>query len=89
MFLPEKINSPMVGIQAISTIVIVVVTLLTFTSRANRTLSEEMSAGFTELRTEFDPLRSEFSALRSEVHDMNGRLGRVEGLLRLSAMSNE
>ena len=85
----EKVNWSMVGIQAASTIVIIVVTLLTFTSQANRTLREEMSAEFTEIRTEFNALRSEFSALRSEVHDMNGRLGRVEGLLRLSALSDE
>ena len=85
----EKVNWPMVGIQAASTIVIIVVTLLTFTSQANRTLREEMSAEFTEIRTEFNALRSEFSALRSDVHDMNGRLGRVEGLLRLSALTDE
>lgn len=85
----EKVNWPMVGIQAASTIVIIVITLLTFTSQVNRTLREEMSAEFTEIRTEFNALRTEFSALRSEVHDMNGRLGRVEGLLRLSALSDE
>ena len=79
----------MVGIQAASTIVIIVVTLLTFTSQANRKLRVEISAEFTEIRTEFNALRSEFNALRSEVHDMNGRLGRVEGLLRLSALSDE
>ena len=85
----EKVNWPMVGIQAASTIVIVVFSLLTFTSQANRTLREEMSTEFNEIRAEFNALRSEFSALRSEVHDMNGRLGRVEGLLRLSALSDE
>ncbi|MXW04546.1 MAG: hypothetical protein F4Z81_05695 [Gemmatimonadetes bacterium] len=85
----ERVNWPMVGIQAASTIVIIVVTLLTFTSQANRTLREEMSAEFTEIRTEFNALGSEFSALRTEVHDMNGRLGRVEGLLRLGALSDE
>ena len=44
----EKVNWPMVGIQAVSTIVIIVVTLLTFTSQANRNLREEMSAEFTK-----------------------------------------
>lgn len=85
----EKVNWPMVGIQAISTIVIIVVTLFTFTSQANRILREEMSAEFTEIRSEFNALRSEFYALRSEVHDMNGRLGRVEGLLRIGAKGDE
>ncbi len=42
-----------------------------------------------EIRAEFNELRAEFNALRSEVHDMNGRLGRVEGLLRLSAKDDE
>lgn len=75
----------MAGIQAVSTIVIIVVTLLTFTSQANHILREEMDAEFAEIRTGFNALRSVFSALRSEVHDMSGRLGRVEKLLRLSA----
>jgi len=78
----EKVNWPMVGIQAISTIVIVVVTLLTFTSQAIQSLRNEFKAEMSEMR-------AEFSALRSEVHDMNGRLGRVEGLLRLSAKDDE
>ena len=85
----EKVNWPMVGVQAISTIVIIVITLLTFTSQANQTLRDEMRAEFTEIRAEFKELRTECSALRSEMHDMNGRLGRVEGLLRLSAKSDE
>ena len=78
----EKVNWPMVGIQAISTIVIVVISLLTFTSQAIQTLREEMRAELSEMRVEF-------SALRSEVHDMNGRLGRVEGLLGLRAKGDE
>lgn len=85
----EKVNWPMVGIQVVSTIMIIVITLITFTSQANQVLREEMRAEFTEIRSDFNELRAEFSALRSEVHDMNGRLGRVEGLLRLSAKSDE
>lgn len=38
----------------------------------------------TEIREEIAPLRSEVAAIRTEMHDMNGRLGRVEGLLRTS-----
>ena len=37
-----------------------------------------------EIREEIAPLRSEVAAIRTEMHDMNGRLGRVEGLLRTS-----
>ena len=40
---------------------------------------DEMKA---EIREEIAPLRTEITAIRSEMHDMNGRLGRVEGLLR-------
>ncbi len=85
----EKVNWPMVGIQAVSTIVIIVITLLTFTSQATQVVREEMRAEFMEIRADFNELRSEFSALRSEVHDMNGRLGRVEGLLRLGTKRDE
>ena len=37
-----------------------------------------------EIREEIAPLRTEVAAIRTEMHDMNGRLGRVEGLLRTS-----
>ena len=39
---------------------------------------DEMKA---EIREEIAPPRTEITAIRSEMHDMNGRLGRVEGLL--------
>ena len=29
-------------------------------------------------------MQSEFASIRSEIHDMNTRLGRVEGILRVS-----
>ena len=34
-----------------------------------------------ELKKEIVPLREEITSIRDEMHDMNGRLGRVEGLL--------
>ena len=37
-----------------------------------------------ELRREIASVRDEISAVRVEMHDMNGRLGRVEGLLMAS-----
>ena len=55
---------------------------------AEQDTREEMRVGFMEIRIDFNGIRSEFSALRSEVHDMNGRLGHVEGLLRLRAKSD-
>ena len=42
---------------------------------------DEMKA---EIREEFAPLRTEITAIRTEMYAMNGRLGRVEGLLRTS-----
>ena len=42
---------------------------------------DEMKA---EIREEIAPLRTEIAGIRTEMHDMNGRLGRVEGLLRTS-----
>ena len=35
-----------------------------------------------ELKREIASVRDEVSAVRVEMHDMNGRLGRVEGLLK-------
>lgn len=60
----EKVNWPMVGVQAVSTIVIIVITLLTFASQITQVLKEEMSAGFMEIRADLNESRSEFSALR-------------------------
>ena len=34
-----------------------------------------------ELKEEIKSVRQEVSSIRVEMHDMNGRLGRVEGLL--------
>ena len=56
-------------------------------------LKGELKAEITFVRREVaavrDELKAEFSegiaAIRTEMHDMNGRLGRVEGLLRTSA----
>ena len=55
-------------------------------------LKGELKAEITFVRREVaavrDELKAEFSeeiaAIRTEMHDMNGRLGRVEGLLRTS-----
>ena len=43
-----------------------------------RTISDELKR---ELKEEIMSVRSEVSSIQEEVHDMNGRLGRVEGLL--------
>ena len=43
-----------------------------------RTISDELKR---ELKEEIMSVRSAVSSIREEIHDMNGRLGRVEGLL--------
>ena len=42
--------------------------------KQNRTIGEE-------LKRDIVSLREEITSIRVEMHDMNGRLGRVEGLL--------
>ncbi len=42
-------------------------------------LRRELKADMKELK---DELKEEITSVRIEMHDMNGRLGRVEGLLR-------
>ena len=37
-----------------------------------------------ELQEEIVSVRTEVIAIREEMHDMNGRLGRVEGLLKIT-----
>ena len=45
----------------------------------------KQTKGFSDdLKKEFMSLREEVTSIRVEMHDMNGRLGRVEGLLMAS-----
>ena len=46
--------------------------------KQTRTIVDELKR---ELKEEIKSVRSEVSSIREEMHDMNGRLGRVEGLL--------
>ena len=50
-----------------------------------RTISDELKR---ELKEEIRSVRCEVSSIREEVHDMNGRLGRVEGLLMAFDVEN-
>ena len=57
------------------------VTLLTafiFFWKQTKAISNELKR---ELKEEIKAVRSDVSSIRDEMHDMNGRLGRVEGLL--------
>ena len=47
-------------------------------------LKADMKELKEELKEEIGSVRTEVTAIREEMHDMNGRLGRVEGLLMTS-----
>ncbi|MYA76347.1 MAG: hypothetical protein F4132_09075 [Gemmatimonadetes bacterium] len=57
------------------------VTLLTafiFFWKQTKAISNELKR---ELKEDIKAVRNDVSSIRDEMHDMNGRLGRVEGLL--------
>ena len=93
----------MVVTQAICAAGILALGILTYTGRITKTLREEMETKFNSVRDEMragfnfmrDEMRAdratvlgEIKALRDEMHDMNGRLGRVEGHLGISATNS-
>ena len=65
------------GVQIVSAIGILVIAVVTFINQSNKEFRDEVRAELTGLRTEL-------TSIRSEMHDMNTRLGRVEGYLRVS-----
>lgn len=69
------------GAQIVSAIGILVIAVVTFINQSNKGFRDEIRTELTGLRTE---MQSEFASIRSEIHDMNTRLGRVEGYLRVS-----
>ena len=90
------------GAQLITAVGILVISVLTFVNQSNKEFRDEMrteltairtemrtefTAIRTEMRTEFTAIRTEIVSMREDMHDMNTRLGRVEGHLRM--LSNE
>ncbi len=69
------------GAQIVSAIGILVIAIVTFINQSNKEFRDEIRTELTGLRTD---MRSEFALIRSEIHDLNTRLGRVEGYLRVS-----
>lgn len=65
------------GVQIVSAIGILVIAIVTFINQSNKEFRDEV-------RAELTGLRMELTSIRSEMHDMNTRLGRVEGYLRVS-----
>ena len=69
------------GAQIVSAIGILVIAVVTLINQSNKEFRDEIRAELTGLRAD---IQSEFASIRSELHDMNSRLGRVEGYLRMS-----
>ncbi len=66
------------------TLGILFIATLTYLDREDKEFRDGVRSELKEMRTEFAALRTEFVSMRSEIHDMNTRLGRVEGYLRVS-----
>ena len=60
-------------VQGITAVGVLVVAVLTFMGRSTNLLREDINT-----------LREDFRTVRTEIHDMNTRLGRIEGYLRIS-----
>ena len=71
-------------IQGTTAVGVLIVAILTFMGRSTNALREDIGI----LREDIKGLRTEmnvkFSEVRIEMHDMNTRLSRVEGHLRIS-----
>ena len=59
----------------------------TSSDELKRELKSDMKEFKEELKDEITSVRKEVSSIRVEMHDMNGRLGRVEGLLKATNAS--
>lgn len=71
-------------IQGTTAVGVLVLAILTFMGRSTNVLREDIASlrgDVKELRTE---MNVQFSEVWTEIHNMNTRLGRVEGHLRIS-----
>ncbi len=71
-------------IQGTTAVGVLVLAILTFMGRSTNVLREDIASlrgDVKELRTE---MNVKFSEVWTEIHNMNTRLGRVEGHLRIS-----
>ena len=72
------------GAQIITAVGVLVITVFAFVNQLNQEFRNEVRSDFSEMRTELAAIRTGLSSMREEMHDMNTRLGRVEGYLRIS-----
>ena len=89
----------MVVTQVICAAGVLLLGIVTLTGRTTKALREEMRADrmavFGEIKSLREEMRAdrevifgEIKSLRREMHDMNGRLGRVEGHMRISGSNS-
>lgn len=71
----------MVVTQVICSAGVLLLGIVTLTGRTTKSLREEM-------RADREVIFGEIKSLREEMHDMNGRLGRVEGHMRISGSNS-
>ena len=72
------------GAQIITAAGVLVITVFAFVNQLNQEFRNEVRSDFSEMRNGLAAIRTDISSMREEIHDMNTRLGRVEGYLRLS-----
>ena len=72
------------GAQIITAVGVLVITVFAFVNQLNQEFRNEVRSDFSEMRAELAAIRTGLSSMREEIHDMNTRLGRVEGYLRIS-----
>ena len=73
-------------IQAATFVGMLVVAAVTWQNESTNELRTEMREGFQAIRAE---MKREHEAIRADIHDLNGRLGRVEGQLRILTQERE
>ncbi len=73
-------------IQAATFVGMLVVAAVTWHNESTNELRAEMREGFQAIRAE---MKREHEAIRNDIHDLNGRLGRVEGQLRILTQERE
>ena len=54
------------------------------TKAISNELRQELKAVKEELKEEIVSVHKDLTTIRVEMHDMNGRLGRIEGLLKIT-----
>ena len=84
-------------IQVATFVGMIVVAVITWQNESSDELRTEMREGFQAIRADMRDqlkairadMRSEHEVIRNDIHDLNGRLGRVEGQLGVFTQERE